>query len=75
MKVVVYAPPPKAALPVMYPRLRVDRVDGTIVLFWDETSGIVVGKTDGSQPVGRRSDRWVTDAFLDFDGSVTLSNT
>ena len=58
-----------------YPKLMVSKLEGTVVLMYSKTSGIVVGNTgDCQSEIGYYSEFWDTNCFEDFDGTVELSN-
>ena len=48
--------------------------NGTIVLFTDDETGMVLADESGACYVGEHSDNWATDNFNPFTGKITLSN-
>lgn len=62
-----------------YPRLRIGRGDsgspGTVVLFIEGTTGVVLYAPAGSfYTVGRTSASWSPAEFEDFEGALVLRN-
>ena len=49
---------------------------GTVVLFSGPSTGMVLGNTDAdsSWGLGDFGDNWGEDAFVEFEGTITLSN-
>ena len=60
-----------------YPRLMMSSLSGVVVLFWTAGKGTVVNSGNGAEStdvVGDYSQIWNMDVFVDFKGTVTLSN-
>jgi hypothetical protein len=57
-----------------FPKLMIS-AEGTVVLFSDQISGVVlVSAIKSVQPIGYHSDSWALSCFHDFYGTVTLEN-
>ena len=55
-----------------FPKLMVTR-KGLIVLFSTDVKGtVIVG--DGYHTIGNWSDHWVSQDFIDYEGTLTLTN-
>lgn len=58
-----------------FPKLMIGKAEGTIVLMYSGTAGTVVGNTGVCQSeIGFYSGCWTKDDFIDFEGTVELSN-
>lgn len=56
-----------------YPKLMISTKTGQIVLFSSEKVGITVNGIPGFPP-GHFGADWLSENFIDFQGTVTLSN-
>lgn len=58
-----------------YPKLMKSTNSGAIFLMKEDGEGVVIhGKTCGGLGIGTYRGRWNTTGFVDYYGSVTLSN-
>lgn len=72
MKVEVKESSKKAERP--FPKLMIHANGVTVVLFTTKTEGIIMQSEDKLNPVGYYWTCFGSDAFEDFEGSITLSN-
>ena len=56
-----------------FPKLMIGATNA-IVLFSDETSGVVVRSGSEGYEIGHPSNSWAPSAFTNFNGKVELSN-
>lgn len=64
----------KQSKPKEFPRLMIQAETKLIVLFSSEATGTVVGQPTIDYSVGHHSKSFLFCNFIDFEGSVTLSN-
>lgn len=56
-----------------FPKLMRNTGGGVIVLFTSYLEGTVVAQPVGTNTLGKHRDNWVFETFVDFFGSVTLT--
>jgi len=56
-----------------YPKLMISTKTGQIILFSSEKVGITINDIV-SYSAGKFGDNWISENFVDFQGTVTLSN-
>lgn len=59
---------------VEFPKLMQSTINGSIVLFQRPRVGMLVSGSNDFEYVGYFCESWYMDRFIDFEGSVTLSN-
>ena len=73
MKVKVKESSKKAERP--FPKLMIDSLNKTtIALFSNPSEGTIIQSKDNRLPLGFHSKSFVSSAFEDFEGAITLSN-
>ena len=71
MKVTITPAAPSTSKP--YPKLMIDPQDGDIFFMKTESIGTLLHSTRKGTDVGN-ANSWITSTFVDFEGSITLSN-
>ena len=71
MKVTITPAAPPTSKP--YPKLMIDTKDGDIFFMKTESRGTLLHSTREGADVGITGS-WITSTFVDFEGSITLSN-
>jgi hypothetical protein len=71
MKVTITPAAPPTSKP--YPKLMIDTEDGDVFFMKTESRGTLIYSTRKGADVGIDG-KWITSTFVDFEGSITLSN-